>query len=119
MYRLTFMLPASLVLVAPPGRHQPCIHGCVLHVRRAGLVEIEGPSRDALFEQARRFLRIIARGRPPMQIAAHVASPPALVQAARDAWWITINSDVTFSPGGIDPVIAPAPADATNILLAG
>jgi nucleotide-binding universal stress UspA family protein len=107
-----------MLLLVPEGRHQPCLASCVLNVKQ-GVVTIEGPSRQRVFDQARRFFRAHARKLPALQIAAIVEQPrfgdtPAGMlrerAAARDAWTIVINSDVTFTPSGIDPDIERAPA---------
>lgn len=98
------MLPPSLHLRVPSGRQSPCQHGCVLTVERSGLVTIEGPGRDALFEQARRFLRLHARGLPALSIAALLVTPPR-PGGGRDSWSIIVGADVAFSPTAIEPVI--------------
>lgn len=102
VYRLSFLLPATLVLRAMPGRHQPCLHGCVLRVDRGGTVTVEGPSRPRVFEQAARFLRMVAKGMPPVAIAAWLASPCD----RRDGWQIIVNAEVSFAPTAIEPHLA-------------
>lgn len=98
-HRLIFMLPPSLALLAPKGRHQPCIHGVVLRVERGGLVRLEGGSRQALFDQAARFLRRLAKTRPPLSIAATLWTPHETGHpGGRDGWTITINAEVSFAP---------------------
>jgi hypothetical protein len=99
IYRLSFLLPATMM--APIGRHQPCQAGCVLHVERGGLVKIDGPSRDRVFEQARRFFRIHSKGLPPMSVAATLETPA--VRPRRDSWSIIIGADIAFSPTAMPP----------------
>lgn len=101
-HRLTFMLPDCLALLAPSGRHQPCVHGVVLNVERGGLVRLEGPSRETLFEQATRFLRVLAKGRPPLTVAANLWTPGL---GGHDGWTITVNAGVSFSPTALGTVI--------------
>lgn len=111
-HRLTFQIPNIMLLAVPVGRHQPCLAGCVLIVGPSGLVSIEGPSRDRVFDQARRFFRVHARKLPAFQVAAHLAPPRAhhsrsgLVTIA-DCWTIAVNSDVTFAPTGLGADLSP------------
>lgn len=109
-YRLTFMLPASLVLLVQPGRHCPCLFGCVLMVDRSGLVSIVGPSRQQVFDQAGRFLRVHCKGRPALTIAATLQTPAAYVPGGRDGWSIIIGAQIAFSPTSIEPHIPAAEA---------
>lgn len=109
-YRLAFLLPPALVLLAQPGRHQPCLHGCVLKVSTYGLVLIDGPSRERVFEQASRFMRVVAKGRPPLSIPATLRAPCS----RRDGWSIIIGADVAFSPTSLSPHMAPAEMGATG-----
>jgi hypothetical protein len=115
-YRLTFTLPRTVSLLAQPGRHQPCVAGVVLMVERCGLVTIEGPSRESLFEQARRFMRVINKGRPPLEIQAWVQGPPRtrpayagseeqplLYPAPRDLWKIIVDAEVAITPASSLP----------------
>lgn len=104
-HRLTFTLPDCLALLAPSGRHQPCVHGVVLNVERGGLVQLEGPSRERLFEQAARFLRVLAKGRPPLTIAANLWTPGLGGQGGHDGWTITVNAGVSFAPTALGTVI--------------
>jgi hypothetical protein len=118
-YRLYFMLPDSIAWAVPSGRHQPCLHGCVLEVSRTGLVTIEGPSRERVFDQARRFFRVHAKGHPPASIGAvlcsprgglsvHAVDPPVRVRRpARDGWSIAVGADVVFSPSPVIDIGAP------------
>lgn len=115
-YKLTFTLPRTVSLLAQPGRHQPCIAGCVLMVERCGLVTIEGPSRESLFEQVRRFMRIINKGRPPVEIQCWVQGPPRtrptyagseerplMYPAPRDQWKIIVDATVAITPASSLP----------------
>lgn len=110
-HRLTFLLPPALVLLAPVGRLQPCLHGCVLHVSEHGLVQIDGPAREQVFAQAIRFLRVVAKGRPPLAFPGTLRSPCG----RRDSWSIIVGADVAFSPTSIEPHMAEA-ADAAPTL---
>ena len=106
IYRLTFMLPPTVL--APPGRHQPCLHGCVLVVDRGGLVSIAGPSLEQVFEQARRFFRIHAKGRPAMSIGAVLSSPARIPM--RDGWSIVVGAEVSFTPAAVVDIGEPGAA---------
>lgn len=96
LVRLKFLLPETLRLGVVFGRHNPCLHACLLEVRPDWFVEITGPSRDLVFEQARRFLRVHSRGHGPMTFNSVVISP-ARICRGRDGWSITLGSSVTFS----------------------
>lgn len=104
-FRLTFLLPPVLGLLVAPGRHQPCLHGCLLEIDRAGLVAIEGPSRERVFEQATRFLRVNGKGRPPYSVTATLSSPHP---SGRDGWSIIVGAEIAFSPTALPPEIMPA-----------
>ena len=104
-YRLVFLLPSRLILMVQPGRHQPCQHGCVLVVDRGGLVTVTGPSREEVFDQAGRFLRLACRGHQPVALAATLTQP-----GGRDGWSIIVGAKVAFSPTAIEPHI-PAESD--------
>lgn len=102
LYRLTFMLPATLALLTTPGRHCPCLMGCLLTVERGGLITVDGTSREGVFEQTARFLRHPIRRNPPppTSIASVLAGP-----GGRDSWNIVFGADVAFSPGGVEPYL--------------
>jgi len=102
--RLTFRLPASLVLLAPVGRHQPCIHGCVLRVERGGLVTIDGPDRKQVIDQAQLFLKVLAKGRYVRDSIPVAISGPW----GRDSGWITIEAGILFSWGPVAPIAGSA-----------
>jgi len=106
-YRLIFLLPAVLGLV-PQGRHVPCLMGCLVTIDRAGLVTVAGPSRERVFEQTARFLRILMRRNPPpptsiAAVMSHPASP-----WGRIGWQIIVGADISFAPTSIEPTIVPA-----------
>jgi hypothetical protein len=103
--RLTFLLPDIMVLRAQPGRHCPCLHGCVLVVDRRGLVTIEGPSREQVFDQARRFLRTIIKGLPPTSIAA-VLTTLRMGPNAKDTLHIVTGAEITFAFTSVEPAVA-------------
>lgn len=111
-YHLKFTLPRVLALV-PPGRHHPCIAGCILTVERAGanlMVDVAGQSRELVFEQARRFLRVISKGHGAMTIQATLITPaPRYIidggRGGRDGWTIVIKAEIAFAPGPVAPDI--------------
>lgn len=115
VYRLVFQVPPIFALAAPTGRHQPCIHGCVVTLNTAGLVEVIGPSRWRVFEQASRFLALIGKGHEPVSLAATLYTPPPSPRApgGRDQWSIVVGAKVAFAPTGMgaeifDPVLEQA-----------
>jgi hypothetical protein len=104
LYSLTFLLPAILALLAPVGRHCPCLMGCLVTVGRNGFVVVDGTSREGVFEQTGRFLRQLLK---VLRDAGNV--PPATSIAGRlrgptgeDSWQIVIGAEVAFAPGGIE-----------------
>lgn len=110
-FRLTFLLPAGVA--ADSGQHQPSPEGCRLHVSFP-LAEITGPSREAVFEHAARFLRVSCRGKAPFSIAAMLATPARL--CGRDAWSIIVGADVAFSPTSLNPHL-PSPSEGRIVPL--
>jgi hypothetical protein len=124
--KLSFLLPATLVLRAMPGRHAPCLAGCLVEVGHGGLVEVIGPDREAVFEQAARFLRVVMRGTslPARTIAAQVATQGELgaepgAPARRDGWQIVIGAEIAFVAGGIEPRLFPLRAPRPQAQPAG
>lgn len=103
IYKLTFLLPPAIGLLAQPGRHQPCLHGCILAIGAAGVVTIEGPSRERVFDQATRFLRVHSKDRPPYSVAATLYCPEP---RGRDGWSIIVGAEIAFSPTSLPPHIA-------------
>lgn len=110
-YRLTFLLPR--VSPAPAsGERLPDARGCTLSVHRAGLVQICGASREAVFDRGAEFIRDELGGSPrPFSIAAVLAGP-----SGRDAWSIIIGADVAFSPTSLPPIVSDRPARAPPVL---
>lgn len=104
VWRLTFLLPPALGLLVAPGRHSPCLHGCVLAIDRAGVVAIEGPSRDRVFDQATRFLKVNSKSLPPYSAAATLWCPEP---RGRDGWSIIVGAEIAFSPTAMAPTIMP------------
>jgi hypothetical protein len=98
LHRLSFLLPAGTRVDS--GIHQPSPDGCLLRFDRM-LVEISGPSREAVFEHATRLLRVSCRGRPPLSISAMLSTPAR--PSGRDTWSIIVGADVAFSPTSMDP----------------
>jgi hypothetical protein len=99
---LSFELPRAFGLV-PSGRHQPCLHGCVLKILGSH-VSLSGPSRESVVEQALRFVRVHARGGLKVDpIAVTITGP-----FGRDRGWITVNKDAVWSWGGVEPVVSAA-----------
>jgi hypothetical protein len=137
-YRLSFTLPPVLAFSVPAGRHQPCLAGCALAIGPrpsnrldhssavelplgAGDVLVIGPSREAVFDQAARFFRIVAKGHT-LSIEAILTSPPRYKQrfagadpdelvetvpGGRDSYTITLNAEITFSASTRAPEIYP------------
>jgi hypothetical protein len=112
----TFTLPPELRLEAPAGRHQPCTAGCVLTIDSRGQVTIEGCSREQVFAQARRFLRVIGRGYGPLEMAARLRTPERIIYepGGCDSWSITIGADVVIS-AAIAPQLQDAPERAGGV----
>jgi hypothetical protein len=95
-YRLSFLLPKGL---SPrPGEYADWVPGCVVQIDGAQAVVL-GPSRQRLFEQTARLVRVICHGKGPFSIAACLESPPPV--AGRDGWTIIVGADVAFSPTAI------------------
>lgn len=121
-YRLTFLLPPVLGFAVPAGRHQPCLAACMLEIDRAGLVAVTGPSREAVFDQAARFFRIIGKGHAGLSIPAVLVTPPRYKQrfagqdlderadvmpGGRDTWTIILDAEIAFSATSLPPEIFP------------
>src|SRR5258706_14017322 len=100
-FRLTFLLPDGLAAFVRPGLHSPCIAGCLLTIHRGGLVAIEGRARSAIFDQARRFFRVVAKDRPAFIVSAALVTP----DRRAEAWELAVNSAVT-STGSFAPTIS-------------
>ncbi|TMJ05811.1 MAG: hypothetical protein E6G97_02065 [Alphaproteobacteria bacterium] len=115
-YRLTFTLPATLRLGVLIGRHQPCLHGCVLRVDEQYQVAIEGQYRVRVFDQARTFLRVHSKGHGELKIRA-VMKSPARIARGSDTVWIVIGAAITFSESAIEPDIGVGEPDALEELL--
>lgn len=111
LHRLAFTVPVTLRLGVIKGRHQPCLHGCSLIVGEHFGAVIEGPSRERVFDQARRFLRVHARGHGAMTIAATLRSPPPA--RGIDSWSIVIGAEIAFAPTSIPPDIREPPPRQT------
>lgn len=95
-FTLAFLLPAGSV--ADSGKHRPSPEGCELVVT-APLVEISGPSREAVFEHAARFLRVACRDvRASISAFTTTFDQPA----GRDSWAIVVGADVSFVPTSMD-----------------
>jgi hypothetical protein len=103
-YRLTFTLPPALRLGVLIGRHQPCLHGCVLWVSATFEIAIEGPFRARVFDQARSFLTVHARGHGECSIRALLKSPGP--GRGQDTIWIVTGAEVSFSTTPIEPDIS-------------
>ena len=115
-FTFTFTSAPELRLAAPAGRHQPGIAGCVLTIDSRGQVAVEGNSREQVFAQARRFLRVIGRGCGPLEMAAtlRIARRKTRVNALApeqiiyepggcDSWSIVIGADVVIAAAAIAP----------------
>jgi hypothetical protein len=119
LYHLTFILPRTLTLGIETGRHHPCLHRCMLevdrHRARDYAVRVRGPSRELVFEQARRYLRVVARGHiaagAALDITAVLITPAIMnTRGGRDGWTIIVGADVAFAPTTIPPDL-PHPAE--------
>lgn len=78
---------------------QPMPNGSVLTAFH-NQVTIEGPSREAVFDDATVMFRaILTMTRAPVAVAARLQTP----SSGSDAWSIIIGADVAFSPTGLDP----------------
>jgi hypothetical protein len=99
LFRLSFLLPTGTTVVA--GSHRPSPEGCLMHVEADRLIEIVGPSREAVFEHAARLLRVVCRGLSAVSIAAMLKTPARPV--GHDSWTIIVGADVAFSPTALDP----------------
>jgi len=102
-FRLVFMLPRTLGLLAP-GTHPPSADGCVIAIESQGLVTVRGPSRRQIFDHVTPFLRRVARGRPPCAITAVVITPSGYYgrpYGGRDGWTIMLNAELAFAPTGV------------------
>lgn len=104
MYRLKFRLPPALSLAVVPGRHIPCLHGCVLTIDPDLSVEIEGASREQLFAQTRRFMRVTGRGHGAFLVAATLYTPVGHLHRA-DTWHIAVDCAVVIAATPIAPDI--------------
>jgi len=104
-YSLSFLLPAAAG-VPDSGSHQPSPIGCQLRVTLP-MVEISGPSREAVLNHTATFLRALRRrSRQPFSITAVLATPAR--PSGFDSWSIIIGADVAFSPTSLDPYFPPA-----------
>jgi hypothetical protein len=91
-HKLAFPLPADLAVRAgdgvrqwPPGVRTVVAEPCVLYLELLEngelAVEITGPSAAALFNQARLFLKVTAKGAGPVEIDAELETPNRSVGA--------------------------------------
>lgn len=107
-YRLSFLVPRALALSVPDGRHHPCLAGCVLTVHH-GFCTIEGPSREQVFDQFRRWLLPHARGHGPLDITMILRSPRRGDRekwigrhgGGADSWTAIVGADVAIVPGRV------------------
>lgn len=112
LYKLSFFLPRGLLLSVHPGRYHPCLAGCVVRTDAVGWTTIEGPSREIVFAQWRRWLRDVCRGHGPQDITAVLRSPRQGDRerwtgrhGAADSWTAIVGADVAIVPGarvGVD-----------------
>lgn len=111
-FTLAFLLPPGST--ADSGAHQPSPEGCRLTVT-APLVEISGPSREAVFEHAARFLRVACK-----DVRASISAFTTTLEkpAGRDSWQIVVGADVAFVPTAVDaqfPRQARPPPDLEHV----
>lgn len=86
-FTLTFFLPPDFDgCVGPDGTHRPSYAGCALELvtfaDRSYMVTVRGPSRTAVFEQARRFLKVTFKDSGPLTIDAVLYTPASIPTAA-------------------------------------
>lgn len=102
VYRLTFMLPRIIAEAAIAGDHRPSFEGCKLSISRAGIVEIKGPSKELVFSQGRRLVRVLSKGFEAYCLPARLETPLrdrfGRPYPGRDTWTIIVNAEVAFSP---------------------
>jgi hypothetical protein len=106
--QLVFQLPPMYGAIAP-ARHQPAENGCVLEIDPAGIVRVSGPSRREIFNHVERFIRVIAKNKPPCVIACVLRSPPGHWpgSSGADGWTIAVNAGIVFAPTGVGVEIGP------------
>ena len=109
-FDLTFLLPRELTLGVVAGAHHPCLHRCLLRIehygRRDYRVLIKAPSRQLAFEQARRYLRVAAKGHIAQGSALRITAAlvtPSRICSGSDGWTIIVGADVAFAPTTIPP----------------
>jgi hypothetical protein len=119
---LSFMLPGGAAAIRAPAAGWS--FGCMVEIGRI-LVQILGPSREAVFEVAGLVLRQACDDLPPQAIAARLYTLPPEQRAdgrdwlhvstphgAADGWTIITGADVAFSPTALDPYFPKAAAAA-------
>lgn len=108
-FRLTFMLPPALGLIAP-GLHLPARDGCQVRVDRSGLVHCTGGSRRQVFEHTSRFLRSIGKDCPDTLIVGVLTSPHGYWagSSGRDSWSLAfVDGKTVFAPTGLGAEVFP------------
>jgi hypothetical protein len=109
--RLSFVMPSALRQPAAVRGPFGPFDGCTLEVNRAGLVVIEGPSRERVQDLASRYLRVVARDviageKPPLVIPSIIRTYHEGKGApGRDSWQIIVGADIAFAPTGIEPYL--------------
>jgi hypothetical protein len=93
-FRLSFMLPDSLAAFVRPGRHCPCLAGCLVTISRGYVAHIDGPTRAQVFAQTRRFLTEIAKDHPPLHIAAELVTDD---RHRERGWTIVLGAPVVLT----------------------
>lgn len=103
-YRLRFLLPADFRLTY--GGPQPGRHGCAIRAT-SNLVEIDGRSREHVFDAGADLLRTLHVMVKPLSfsVSAILETP-----IGADSWSIIVGADVAFSPTSIDPYFPTAAA---------
>lgn len=103
-FRLSFLLPDSISAFVRPGRHCPCLAGCLVEVHRNSLVTVDGRSRTEVFRQAQIWLRPLIKDRPPFSMAANLVTR----DRHRVPYQIVIRAEVAFVPGALEAEIPAA-----------
>lgn len=106
--QLVFQVPPMYGALAP-ARHQPAENGCVLEIDPQGMVRVSGPSRREIFDHVERFIRVIAKNKPPCVIACVLRSPPGrwVGSSGADGWTIAVNAGIVFAPTSVGVEIGP------------
>lgn len=80
---------------------------CPAIVYGAGLVAIEGPSREILLDHAATFLEMACYGLTPRVVSLRMTTPDRRgAPGGRDSWTAVVGATVAFFPGAREPHVA-------------